>query len=338
LITHCFQDVDVVELVRQQFRSPGPSLLVTDRYGDRLWLVQEPAQSYTYFVSPFESGIELGPEPCPPVRLDDRLTDLVEHLLEVLRPHRDLVVKIRIPNWFFEHKAHALLEPFLLNGFRAEIGLWERLVDLGAGADEILAGCETTARNEIRRGLRSDAKLRVLFNEPVPTQLMADFYDAAKATRSASGGRLKHPRETYLVDRLRLVETGKAALALIEHEGFAGYLLALVSKELGFYFDGAWKGVRSKFASRFLHYKMMLFLKDIGCRRYSTGYVFPDLLSKSEKVANMARLKHSLGADLSPIYVLTLERESRVGALVSKIRRSPLGPVLGRLRRTGQRA
>ena len=89
---------------------------------------------------------------------------------------------------------------------------------------------------------------------------------------------------------------------------------------------------------RFLQYKMMLFLKDIGCRRYSTGYVFPDLLSKSEKVVNMARLKRSLGAELSPIYVLTLYRESRVGALVSRIRRSPLGPVVGRLRGLGKRA
>jgi hypothetical protein len=333
VISYCFHDADVVELVRRQFRSPAPALVVEDRHGNRLRLVQEDARTYAYFVSPFDAGIELAASRPTEVRPDDLLTELAERLLTTVKVHRDLLVKIRIPGWFLALHPPALLEPFLVRGFGAHVDIWERVVDLRASPEELLAGCETMTRRKIRHGLRSDAKWRVHHAEPVPETLMRDLHEAASRTRGASGGRLKHPLDAYLEGRRRLIEDGKAALGIIEHEGFTGYLLALVSEQLGFYFDGAWTGTPSDFANHLLHYRMMLFLRDLGCRRYDVGTVLPDLTSRSEKVANMARFKHGLGRDLMPVVVLTLARESRVGRVIARARRSPLGPMVGRIRR-----
>lgn len=333
MVPHCFRDPQVVELVRKQFRSPAPVLTVEDKYGNRIQLVREDARTYVYLVSPFDAGIELAAARPGEVRADDLLADLADRLLEAVRPHRDLVVKIRIPAWFFDAHPHALLEPFLLRGFTVGMDLWERVVDLRLGPEEILSRCETMARRKIRQGLKADTKWRVYHAEPVPEAPMKRLYEAAIKTRGASGGRLKHTPETYLTDRRLLVEQGKAALGVLEHGAFTGYLLALVSEELGFYFDGAWSGTQSEFANHLLHYRMMCFLRELGCPRYVVGTVLPDLLSRSEKVANMARFKHGLGADLVPVYVLTLVRESRVGRVIARVRRSPLGPVVGRIRR-----
>jgi hypothetical protein len=336
MVPNCFRDPDVVELVRKQFRSPAPALTVEDKYGSRLCLVREDARTYTYFVSPFDAGIEVGARAPGEVRADDLLSDLTDRLLEAVKPHRDLLVKIRIPGWFFESRPHALLEPFLLHGFTVEMDLWERVVDLRTGDTEILARCETMTRRKIRQGLKSTAKWRVYHGEPVSEALMAALYEAAVKTRSASGGRLKHAPEAYLRDRRLLIERGKASLGVLEHGDFTGYLLALVSEEMGFYFDGAWTGAPSDFANHLLQYRTMLHLRELGCRRYVVGTVLPDMLSRSEKVANMARFKHGLGADLVPVYLLTLRRESRVGRVIARVRRSPVGPVVGRLRRLAE--
>ena len=333
MVPHCFRDPQVVELVRKQFRSPAPVLTVEDKYGNRLQLVREDARTYAYFVSPFDAGIELGPNRPAEVRPDDLLADLADQLLKATTSHRDLVVKIRIPAWFFAAHPHALLEPFLLRGFTVGTDLWERVADLRGGPEEILSRCETMARRKIRQGLRADTKWRVHHAEPVPEGLMQGLYDAAVKTRGASGARLKHAPETYLHDRRELIEQGKAALGVLEHGGFTGYLLALVSEELGFYFDGAWTGPPDDFANYLLHYRMMCFLKELGCPRYVVGTVLPDLLSRSEKVANIARFKHGLGAELSPVYLLTLVRQSRAGQAIARVRGGPLGPVVGRLRR-----
>jgi len=333
MVPHCFRDPDVVELVRKQFRSPAPALIVEDKYGSRLCLVREDARTYAYFVSPFDAGIELAARVPSEVRADDLLSDLADRLLEAVRPHRDLLVKIRIPGWFFDSHPHALLEPFLLKGFTVEMDLWERVVDLRAEPEAILARCETMARRKIHHGLKADVKWRVYHGEPVPETLMLALYDAALKPRAASGGRLKHAPEAYLRDRRLLIERGQAALGVLEHGAFTGYLLALVSEELAFYFDGAWSGTSSDFGNHLLHYRMMCVLRELGCPRYVVGTVLPDLMSRSEKISNMARFKHGLGADLVPVYVLTLARESRVGRVVARVRRSPLGPVVGRLRR-----
>lgn len=333
MVPHCFQDPQVVELVRKQFRSPAPVLTVEDMYGSRLQLIREDARTYAYFVSPFDAGIELGPRRPADVRADDLLADLADRLLEAVSPHRDLVVKIRIPAWFFEAHPHALLEPFLLRGFTVQTDLWERVADLRLTPEEILSRCETMARRKIRQGLKANTKWRVHYAEPVPEALMQSLYDAAVKTRSVSGSRLKHAPETYLQDRRLLIEQGKAALGILEHGGFTGFLLALVSEELGFYFDGAWAGTPGDFANHLLHYRMMCFLSELGCPRYVVGTVVPDLLSRSEKVANIARFKHGLGAELAPVSLLTLVRESRAGRAIARVRRSPLGPMVGRLRR-----
>lgn len=50
MVGHCFQDPHVIELVRRQWRSPSPALTVTDRHGNTVHLVREPARIYEYSV------------------------------------------------------------------------------------------------------------------------------------------------------------------------------------------------------------------------------------------------------------------------------------------------
>ncbi len=332
LIANCFRDPDLVELVRRQWRSPAPALAIGDPYGDTLYLVQEPARTYRYLASPFESAIAMGPPPPQGPRDDSRLDQLVERLLDEVRGDRDLLIRVRVPGYFFDDRPFALLEPFLRAGFTVDVPIWERLVDLRMTPEALLDDCTTMVRRKIRKGLQVRPTWRVHYAEPVAEKVLADLYEAAQHTRTAAGGRLKHPADTYLVHRRQAIEQGKAALAVLEHDGFTGYLLVLVSEEIAFYFDGAWQGVRSDFANHLLHYNMMLFLRELGCRRYSAGYVFPDLNNPAETVAGMARFKHGLGAGLSPIFMLTLARVSRVGALVAQLRANPLGRLVGRLR------
>lgn len=332
MVSHCFHDPDVIALIRKQWRCRDEALVVEDRYGNRASLLRMPARTYAHLASPLESGIELAAGRPAEIRADHVLSHLVERLLAAVDPYGDLVLQIRVPAYFFEAHPYALVEPFLLHGFTVQVDTWERLVDLAAAPDEILRRFATTARRKVRQGFAEAPKWHVHHGEPVAEELMRSLYEAARHTRAASGSRLRHPPETYLEDRARLIEHGKAALGIVEHGGFTGYLMVLVSRDLAFYFDGAWTGVRSEFANHLLHYRMMLFLREAGCRRYSAGYVLPDLLSGSDKVAGMARFKHGLGADLSPVYMLTLRRQTRVGALLAGARRSPLGPLWGRLR------
>lgn len=333
MVSHCFHDPDVLELVRKQWRAVGPVRAVSDRYGNRIHLLELPARLATYLVSPYQSGIALAPGLESEVRADNLLEDLVNRLVESIRPHRNLRLEIRVPAYFFETRPHALLEPFLLAGFAVRLDLWQRLVDLRVAPEAILTQAVPMVRRKLRRGLREDLKWRVHYGEPVAVSVMQDLFEAARRTREVGGGRLKHAAAYYLEDRRRLIEQGKAALGIVEHKGSTHYLLALVSRELGFYLDGAWAGARSTFANHLLHYRMMLFLKEIGCLRYSAGTVFPDLLSGLERVRGMARFKHGLGADLSPIYVLTLSRHTAIGAILAALRRGPLGQVAARLRR-----
>jgi hypothetical protein len=332
LIVNCFQDPDVVELVRRQWRSAAPALAIGDPYGDMLYLVQEPTRTYRYLASPFESAIAMTPSPPQGPRDDERLNHLVERLLDEVRGDRDLLVRIRVPGYFFDGRSFALLEPFLRAGFTVDVPIWERLVDLRMTPEALLDDCTTMVRRKIRKGLQAGPAWRVHYGEAVAEKVLGDLYEAAHHTRAAAGGRLKHPADIYLVHRRRAIEQGKAVLAVLEHEGFTGYLLVLVSKEIAFYFDGAWRGVRSDFANHLLHYNMMLFLRELGCRRYSVGYVFPDLVNPSETVSGMARFKHGLGANLSPIFMLTLTRTSRIGTFVAKLRANSLGRLVGRLR------
>jgi hypothetical protein len=337
VVGHCFHDPDVIELVRRQWRSPSPPLAVTDRYGNTLHLVREPARTYEYWASPFESGIAFAPALPAEIRADNILDDLVARLLDRL-PARDLLVRIRVPRYTFDRRPWAVLEPFLTAGFEARLDLWERLVDLPRSPRELIDDATPMVRRKLREGERAAVKWRVHHGEPIAEALMRELYTAARATREQGGARLKHALETYVENRRRLIESGKAALGVLEHGSFTGYLLVLVSEELAFYFDGAWTGAQSSFGNHLLHHRMMLFLRDLGVRRYSTGYVFPDLRSASDKVAGMARFKHGLGADLSPIVSLVLARQTRKGRMVQTLRESPLGPVIGRLRRFGRRA
>lgn len=332
MVPYCFHDPDVIELVRKQWRSVGPARAISDRYGNRIHLLHQPARFYTHLVSPYTSGIAMAPQ-CPDeVRVDNLLEELVDCLLESVRGERDLLLVIRIPGFFFDDRPHALLEPFLAGGFTVRLDFWERLVDLRAAPEEILARCAPLVRRKIRRGLREEVKWRVHCGEPVAESVMSELFEAARHTREAGGGRFKHSPEAYLDDRCRLIERGKAALAILEHGGSTHYLLTFVSRGLSYYYDGAWTGARSDFANHLLHYRMMLFLKEAGCLRYSAGAVFPDLLSTSEKVTGIARFKHGLGSDLCPIYVLTLARASRLGTALGALRRGPVGAVVRRLR------
>jgi hypothetical protein len=333
MIRHCFQDDEVLELVRKQWQSPAPVVSVQDPYGNRVHLVQEPVWSHRSLVSPYGSGIALAGTLPADVRADNLLGPLVDRLLERVADVADAVVRVGIPGYFFEGRPFALLEPFLQRGFSARLELWERVVDLAATPEAIVAGCTPMVRRKIRRGLAKGVRARIHYAERVPESLMRALYDAARHTRERGGGRLKHSLDAYLDDRHRLLEAGKAALATVEHDGFVGYLLVLVSEDVAFYFDGAWTGQRSEFANHLLHYEAMLFARGLGCRRYSMGYVFPDLVSPSEHVAGMARFKHGLGSDLLPLYTLTFVKQSRVGAVTARLRRSRLAPLLGRLRR-----
>jgi hypothetical protein len=338
MVRRCFQDADVLELVRKQWRSPAPLLTISDRYGNTIHLVREPARTYTYLASPFESAIGLDPAAPAEIRPDDRLTQLVDRVLESVASYRDVLLTIRIPAYFFTRHPFALLEPFLLRGFEVTVPIWERLVDLRVDRAELLARCETTARRRIRHGTRVSGKWEVFFGEPVAETVMTEFYEACRQTRAAGGSHLKHPKDLYLTDRRRLVQDGKAALGIVRHDGFTGYLYVLVSEELAFYLDGAWTGTRSPFGNHLLHYQMMLFLKELDCARYSLGYVFPDLRSSSTKVANMARFKHSLGIDLSPVFMVTYHRQSAVGRLMAHARESRFAPLLRALvRKTANR-
>lgn len=332
MVSYCFHDPDVIALIRRQWLCRDEALVVEDRYGNAVSLLRVAARTYAHLASPLESGIKLAASRPAEIRADHVLSHLVDRLIEAVAPYRNLVLQIRVPAYFFEVHPYALLEPFLRQGFTVQIDTWERLVDLAATPDEILRRFATTARRKVRHGFAEEPKWHVHYGEPVAEELMRRLYQAARQTRAASGSRLRHPPDTYLQDRARLIEQGKAALGIVEHGGFTGYLLVLVSRDLAFYFDGAWTGVRSDFANHLLHYRMMLFLREAGCRRYSAGYVLPDLLSDSEKVAGMARFKHGLGADLSPVHTLTLRRQTRVGAVLAAARRTPLGPLWGRLR------
>ena len=338
MISFCFHDREVNEFVGKLWGSLSPPIVIRDRHGDEITLLHIAARMHTYLASPYGAGIALGPAHLAEGRADRRLQHLAEEVLEVVRHHRNLVLKVRIPGYFFSTHPYALLEPFLLRGFAVEVEMWERIIDLTAAPDEILARCTTLARRKMYRGAKAGVKCRVYSGEPVPDGLMQALYEAAVNTRAAAGSRLRHRPETYMEDRRRLIEQGKAALGVVEHDGFTGYVLALVSRELGFYFDGAWTGARSDFANHTLHYQMMLYLQALGCRRYSAGYVLPDLISRSDKASNIARFKHSLGADLSPVFTLALTRQTLLRSAAGLLRGRPVGRVGARPRHPGARA
>lgn len=343
MIDNCFHDPDVLELVRKHWQNQYSRRrqvvdgvhVVTDRYGNRIHLLRLPARGHAWFVSPYQAGIELARAAPTEIRADNLFDDLVDRLLALVMPYRNVRLEVRIPGWFFKTHPYALLEPFLRAGFDVSIDRWQRVVDLRANAEEILAGCAPTVRRRIREGQRAAVKWRSYYAEPVPESVFRELFEASKRTREASGGELRHPVDYFVGDRRRLVESGKAALTILEHEQSRHYLFTLVSHELGCYVDGAWTGPRNDFGNHSLHYRTIVFLKDLGCVHYVLGNVFPDLRSRKQKAQGIARFKHGLGTELSPTYSVILEPRTRLShayeSLVARV--AHLRQIAGRVRR-----
>ncbi len=336
MIEHCFQDPDVIELVRKQWRAAGV-LQLSDEYGNALPLLEMPRRIGRHLVSPYEGGVVLSGRRPPGSRTNRLLTPLVERLVAAVQDEPNLLVEVRIPLDFLQLHGHAILEPFLLARFAVTLDRWERVVDLDLSDEEILRKTAKRARYEIHRGLREKPGVRFYHREPIPESLLEEFWTAAAHTRDASGSRMKHAPTLYTESRGALVREGKAALAMCEHGGHRTYLLALVSRALGYYWDGAWSGEKSAFANYYLQYRTMLFLKELGVRRYSLGYVFPDLLASGGKGAGIAFFKDGFGDELRPVYTVTLARESRGVRLARRLARGPVGAMLRRMPGLGGR-
>jgi len=336
LIEHCFQDRDVIELVRKQWRASGVVWL-SDEYGNTLPLLEVPRRVGRYLVSPYESGVALSDKLPAEVRPNRLLRPLVERLLSEVGKEPNLLVQIRVPVDLLETHGYGLLEPFLLARFTVALELWERSVDLGLMAEEILKRADERVRRKLRRGLGEAPEVRFYHREALPEELLAEFFETAVHTREVSGSRMKHEYALYAEDRAALVRQGKAVLGVCRHKGYRGYLLALASSALGYYWDGAWAGEKSDFATHFLHYRMMLNLKALGVRRYSLGYVFPALVAPPGKGAGIAFFKDGFGDELRPVYTVTLARESRGVRLARRLVRGPVGAMLRRMPGLGGR-
>lgn len=336
LAEYCFHDPDVIDLVRKQWRATA-LVSLSDEYGSTLPLLEMPRHLGRHLVSPYEAGVILSDKPPAEIRPSRLLHQLVDRLLAQVEKQPNVLVEIRVPLDLLEVHGHGILEPFLLARFTVALGLWERSVDLGLHPKEILHRSHERVRRKLRRGLAEGPPVHFYHRESVPEPILRGFYDAAVHTREAGGTSLRHGYALYTTDRAVLVREGKAVLGVCEHEGYHGYLLALASRDLGYYWDGAWSGEQSAFANYYLQYRMMLFLKELGVRRYSLGYVFPDLLAGSRKASNIAFFKDGFGDELRPVYTVTLSRESRGVRLARGLMRGPAAGVLRRLSGLGGR-
>lgn len=327
LAEYCFQDRDVLELVRKQWGASG-LLWLGDEYGNALPLLDMPRRVGRHLTSPYEAGVALADKLPAEIRPNRLLRPLVERLLAEAGTEPNLLVQIRVPAEWLEAYGHGILEPFLLARFSVALELWERTVDLRLSAEEILRRTDERVRRKLRRGLAETPEVRFYHREAVAEELLAEFFEAAVHTREASGSRMKHAYALYSEDRASLIRQGKAVLGVCRHRGYRGYLLALASRALGYYWDGAWSGEKSDFATHFLHYRMMLFLKELDVRSYSLGYVFPDLAAAPGKASRIAFFKDGFGDELRPVYTLTLARESRGVRWARRLMRGPLGGAL----------
>jgi hypothetical protein len=330
VVEYCFQDRDVIELARRQWGASG-LVLISDEYGNTIPLLEMPRRVGRFLVSPYEAGIALSDKLPAELRSNRLLAPLVDRVLSEVGGERDLSVKIMIPFEFLESHGHGVLEPFLLARFMPVLEFWDRSVDLRLSQGEIVRRVAERVRRRLRQGLTEAPELRLYYQEAVPGAVLKEFFNAATRTREAGGTRIRHHSELYTVDRANLIRDGKAALAVCRHDAHTSYLLALVSSRLGYYWDGAWAAEKSAFANHYLHYRMMLFLKELGVRRYSLGYVFPGLLAPPGKEQSIAFFKEGFGDELRPVYTLTLTRESRKLRVARKLLAGPAGWVLRRL-------
>jgi hypothetical protein len=336
MVEHCFQDPDIIDLVRRQWRASG-LFSPADEYGNTLPLLEMPRRIGRHLISPYEAGVVLSgrrPQGCRTNRL---LTPLVGRLLAEVQDEANLLVQIRIPLDLLEAHGHAILEPFLLAHFAVTVDIWERVVDLRLPDEEILQRTAKRARYEIRRGLREKPDMHLYHRVAVPESVLEGLWTAAIHTRDAGGSRLRHDRALYTETRSALIREGKAVLAMCEHGAHRTYLLALVSRALGYYWDGGWSGEQSAFANYYLQYRTMLFLKELGVRRYSLGYVFPGLLAPPGKMFNIAFFKEGFGDELRAVFTVSLARESFGARSARRLIRGPVGAVLRRVLPPGDR-
>ncbi len=332
VVEYCFQDRDVIELVRRQWGASG-LVWVGDEYGNTIPLLEMPRRVGRHLVSPYEAGIALSDKLPEALRGKRLLASLVEHLLAEVQGARDVVVKIMLPFDFLEAHGHGVLEPFLLSGFKPVLEFWDRSVDLRLDEEEIVKRAARRVRSSFRQGQTKAPEVRIYYQEAPPDDLVARFLAAAERTREIGGSEIKHRAELYTSARPALVRDGKAALAICEHGPHTSYLLALVSCKLGYYFDGAWAGEKSSFVNHYLHYRMMLFLKELGVRRYSLGYVLPGLLAPPGKEQSIAFFKEGFGDELRPVYTLALTRASRKLRIGRRLLASRAGGLLQRFGR-----
>lgn len=334
-VEHCFQDPDVIELVRRQWRA-SRVVPLADEYGNALPLLEMPRRIGRHLISPYEAGVALSgrrPRGCRTNRL---LTPLVGRLLAEVQDEANVLVQIRVPQDLLEIHGHAILEPFLLAHFTVTLDVWERVVDLRLPDEEILQRTAKRARYEIRRGLREKPDIRLYHGVALPESVLEGLWTAAIHTREAGGSRLKHDRALYTESRSALIREGKAVLAVCEEGASRTYLLALVSRALGYYWDGGWSGEQSAFANYYLQYRTMLLLKELGVRRYSLGYVFPGLGAPPGKMFNIAFFKGGFGDELRAVYTVSLVRESRGVRSARRLLRGPVA-VLRRVLVRGDR-
>lgn len=333
---YCFHDPDVLELVRKQWRASAV-LRLGDEHGNVLPLLEMPSRVGRHLAGPYEAGVVMADKLPADVRPNRFLRPLVESLLREVAKDPNVLVEIRIPWPLLEAHGHSILEPFLLARFTVNLALWERSVDLRLDAVDILHRAHDRVRRKVRRGFAEAPGIRFYHGEAPPEPILRGFFEAAVHTREASGAALKHDYALYACDRAALIRAGKAVLGVCEHKGYRGYLLALASRTLGYYWDGCWAGEKNDFAMHFLHYRMMLFLQELDVSRYSLGYVFPDLLAASKKASSIAFFKDGFGDDLRPVYKLILARETSRVRLARWLAQGPAGGAIRSLRRLAAR-
>jgi hypothetical protein len=127
-------------------------------------------------------------------------------------------------------------------------------------------------RQNIQKAQKNKVNIEIFHNSTVDESLIKEFYDSVLFSRNSFGKAFQHTYKTFLFRKL-LIQNGKAALVVSEHENKKSFVFSLTGKNNSFYYDSGYTSGINPFIAHYAQHSLMLYLKSLGGKYYNLGKI-----------------------------------------------------------------
>jgi len=127
-------------------------------------------------------------------------------------------------------------------------------------------------RLNIKKAHTLGVKTTIYHNVTIDEKTLRDFYDSILFSRRIVGKQFSHTFDTFTI-RKELIQKGKAALVVAEHEGKRSYVFSLLSKYNSFYYDSGYTASVHPYTAHYAQHSLIEYIKALGATSYNLGKI-----------------------------------------------------------------